>query len=135
MEKINKRLIGYSIFAACSLVLFIISPRLGGNGDFLVGLASGFIAVSVLRIVQIIRYKTDETYAKDITIKYHDERNLFLAEKARSLTFRYGILVAAAAVIVLFLAGLKNEGRILSYFVCGNLFIYWITYYLLRKKY
>ncbi len=104
------------------------------KNEFWVGMGIGFIMISAMRLVQLYRYKTDKNYAKNLSIKYGDERNKYVAEKARSITFTYCALASAVAVIILRIAGFLEISTVLGLVICVQLIMYLITYHILCKK-
>lgn len=104
------------------------------KNEFWVGMGIGFIMISAMRLVQLYRYKTDKNYAKNLSIKYGDERNKYVAEKARSITFTYSVLASAVAIIILRIAGFLEISTVLGLVICVQLIMYLITYHILCKK-
>ena len=58
-----------------------------------------------------------------------------LWEKARSLTFAIYICAAAIAMIVCFLLNMEFAGQLIAYNICGIVFIYWVCYAIIKRKY
>jgi len=68
-------------------------------------------------------------------VENNDERNRFLAEKARSMTFYYSILIEAIGIIVLRILDYDEPSTIIGFAICIQLIIYWLSYLWLKKKY
>jgi uncharacterized membrane protein len=98
-------------------------------------MGGGFVAISVIRLIQLYRYKNDYEYADKVNVENNDERNRFLAEKARSMTFYYSILIEAIGIIVLRLLDYDEPSTIIGFAICIQLIIYWVSYLWLKKKY
>ena len=134
MSRMNRRILALAIYLTIGSVLCVLSFH-GMVDEFWGGMGTGAIFIGVLRIVQIIRFKTDEVYAEKMEVKVKDERNRYLAEKARSLAFYYYCLAAAVAAIVLRIANYAAYAVILADSVCGLMVLYWICWIYLQKKY
>ncbi len=135
MDKIKKREYYYILLAIIGAAMFIISLAMGVSDSYWPGMGLGFVIISALRLVQIHRYRTDEGYAEKTDIENSDERNRFLAEKARGMTFSYSILLEAAAVIILRIMGRDEASTITGLLMCAQLSVYWAGYFYLKRKY
>lgn len=135
MDNIRKKEYYYILLAIAGAAMFIISLLKGTSDSCWPGMGLGFVIISALRLVQIHRYRTDEGYAKKTDIENSDERNRFLAEKARSMTFSYSILLEAVAVIILRIMGRNEASTITGLLMCAQLSVYWAGYFYLKRKY
>ncbi len=135
MNKIRKRIIEYILIGSVGVILFVIAAILGFEDSAWIGMGAGLAAVSAIRLVQLYRYKNNEDYAEKINIENSDERNRFLAEKARGMTFVYSIIIGAIAVVAFRLLGHAEASTFIGFFICIQLVIYWLSYIWLKKKY
>lgn len=135
MNKIKSRIIKYTLFAILGAIMLVLSETLNLIDTFWGGMGIGFIVISAIRLIQIYRYQNNESYAEEINIRNGDERNRFIAEKARSLAFYYYILIAAILTIVLRVANYNQSSSIFAYSICIQIFIYWLGYQWLKRKY
>ncbi|NLK38516.1 MAG: hypothetical protein GX299_10640 [Epulopiscium sp.] len=135
MNRIKGKTIQYTLFAMIGVTIFILSEVFHFIDTFWSGLGVGFVIISVIRLIQLYRYQNDNDYAEKINIQNSDERNKFIADKARSMTFYYSILIAAILTIVLRVLGYYQESSILGYTICIQLVIYWLSYLWLKRKY
>ena len=129
-----KRMIGYILMLALGAVLMI----LGGMelvDEFYSGMGGALIAMSILRLVQFIRFKKDDTYREKREVELSDERNRFLRNKAWAWAGYLFILIAAVACIVLKVMGQDTLSMFCSSAVCLMMLLYWGSYLILRKKY
>ncbi len=134
MDQSKKRLLYYSVLAVLALVLLVLSC-LELLDSFWAGMGGALLAVSAFRIVQVWRYCKDPAFAEQLKVKNTDERNRFLAERARSWTFYICILAEALAVIVLKLFALPDYSTLMGFLIGIQLVIYWVTYFILKRKY
>lgn len=135
MNKIKNRTIYYAFIAILGISLFAASEIFGLLDTYWSGMGVGFIVISTLRLIQIHRYQNDDSYAEKMNVQNNDERNRFLAEKARSFTFYYSILIEAIALIVLRILKFTEASTIIGYAVCIQLLIYYVSYLWLKRKY
>ena len=103
--------------------------------SFWSGMGGGLAAVGAVRLALAARYKKDPDYAKQVDISNHDERNQFVAVKARSWTMYLTIILLAVLSIILRFAGLVPQSQLCLYVMCAMLVIYWVTYMILSKRY
>ncbi|WMJ78815.1 MULTISPECIES: hypothetical protein [unclassified Sedimentibacter] len=135
MNQIRKRIIEYILIGSVGVILFVIAAILGFEDSAWSGMGAGLAAVSAVRLVQLYRYKNNEDYAEKINIENSDERNRFLAEKARGMTFVYSIIIEAVAVVAFRFLGHSEASTFIGFLICIQLVIYWLSYIWLKKKY
>ena len=124
----------YVLLALIGAALLVV-PMFGAIDDFWAGMGAGLLGVCAIRIVQLVRYKTDAEYAERVTVNNGDERNRYLAEKARSRGYYYSILIECVGVIGFRIAGMPEFSTLLGYVVCLQLVIYLLSWFWIRKKY
>ncbi|MFJ7680311.1 hypothetical protein ACIQXQ_19985 [Peribacillus sp. NPDC097198] len=135
MKNIENRKIWYTALLVVGATLYILAELMELIDSFWSGMGLGFVVISGLRLVQIARYKNNDEYAKKITVANNDERNQFLANKARSTAFYNSILLEAIVGIVLHIIGKAEIAQVILTVLCGQLIIYWVTYVFLKSKY
>ena len=123
--------ISYVILGIAMIVIFNIIKT---ENNFL---SSFGFALTVIGIARIRNYflitKNEETITKR-QIAENDERNISIANKAKSVAFLAYILVVCTSIIVLYLFNKTQLAFILSATVCFLLLVYWISYWIIRKK-
>ena len=130
----NKRFISSIIEIVLGIAL-LICGNMNVIDPFWSGMGTALIFVGVLYLIRQIRYKTDASYKEKMDTETKDERNRFIAMKAWSWTGYLLVLIFGIATIVLKIAGYEELMFFCSYSVCLILLIYWITYFILKKKY
>lgn len=135
MKNVESRMVWYSALLFIGTALFILAELMELIDSFWSGMGLGFVVVSGLRLVQIARYKNNDEYAKKITVKNNDERNQFLATKARSTTFHYSILLEGLAIIIFYILKNSDVAQVITMVLCGQLIIYWVSYAFLKSKF
>lgn len=78
---------------------------------------------------------TSEEKLKRREIAENDERNIAIVHKARSWAFSFYVILGCLAVIVLSLLSLQDIASWIGVGVFSLIAIYWICYFIVRKKY
>ena len=112
-----------------------ICGELGKVDQFWNGLGAALVVVGVLRLIRQIRYNTNTAYKEETDTAVNDERNRFIGMKAWSWAGYLYIMIAAVATIVFKLLNQETLMFFCSGSVCVILILYWVSYFILRKKY
>ena len=133
-KKLKSRLYIAIIYTMIGLLMIIGSFIIKNDNEFI---SSFGLVVTVIGIVRIRNYflitKSDENVRKQEIIET-DERNIMLVNKARSAAFILYIIILGIAVIVLSFMSMHEAAKWISYAVCLLIIIYWICYWIYRKK-
>ncbi len=133
-KKMKTRLfiaIGYIVLGVALIIVFNV---FGTENNF----SSSFgFALAVVGIAQIKKYylitRNEETLKKR-EIAESDERNISIANRAKSLSFMIYLMLACIAIIVLNFLELSLLATVISGTVCILILIYWISYWIISKK-
>ena len=132
--KSDKRIYLSITWVVIGAVLF--SMAIAGKVDsFWSGMGGALLAVGGLQILKYYRLNKNEAYREKMEIEYNDERNQFIRNKAWAWSGYLFILIAAIACIVLKITGQEVLSMAASCAVCLMLVLYWVSYYLLKRKY
>ena len=132
--KSDKRVYLSITWVVIGAVLF--SMAVAGKVDsFWSGMGGALLAVGGLQILKYYRLNKNEAYREKMEIEYGDERNQFIRNKAWSWSGYLFVLIAAVSCIVLKIAGQEVLSMAASGAVCLMLVLYWVSYYLLKRKY
>ena len=124
-------------------VFYIILGLLLMAADVITGLDNGFffpfgMALLLMGILHLFRYrkitKDDQSIRKQ-ELAENDELTRLIAERARSWCFSLSIMFSGIAVIVLSLVGHQDGALPFAWFVCGMVTLYWICYFIIKRKY
>ena len=132
--KNDRRMIAYIIYIIFGAVLMVLG-MLEVVDSFWSGMGGALIAVGVVRMIHILRYHNDESYRENLEIERKDERNQFIRSKAWAWAGYLFILISAVSVIILKVMGQELLSMACSFAVCLMLALYWISYYILQRKY
>ena len=103
--------------------------------EFWSGMGVSLIVVGALFLLRNIKYQTNEKYREEIDVQNSDERNKFLSLKAWSWSGYLFVIIAAVGTIIFKFVGKEELMMLSSGAVCLIVFLYWISYIILRKKY
>ena len=103
--------------------------------EFWSGMGAALVVVGAIFLLRSVKYHTNEQYRNDVNIQTGDERNKYLSMKAWSWAGYLFVIIAAIGTIGFKLAGKEELMMLCSGTVCLIVFLYWISYIILRKKY
>lgn len=123
--------IGYIILGLAMIVTFNLIKT---ENNFLSSFGFALIIIGIVRIRNyILITKNEETITKR-QIAETDERNISIANKAKSISFIIYVILASVSVIVLEVFNKTQLAMIFSGTVCLLIFIYWISYWIISKN-
>ena len=123
------------------IVLLAAGLALAGLGcaeivdEFWSGMGSALLVIGIIRLLRFYRLKKNEAYREKTETAVTDERNQFIRMKAWSWAGYLFIICSAVSVIVFKLLGNDLLSQASSWSVCLMLVLYWISYFVLKKKY
>ena len=116
-------------------ITLLICSFLNLVDDFWSGFGVSFIIIGALFLFRNVRYYTNKEYQQEIDIQTDDERNKYLSLKAWSWAGYLFVIIAAVGTIGFKFADKEELMMLCSGAVCLIVFLYWISYIILRKKY
>ena len=132
--KNNKRLFASIVWIIVGITLSICS-FLDFVDAYWSGMGTALLIVGVLQLIRFVRYKQDPAYKEVVDTNAQDERNRFISMKAWSWAGYLLVIIAAIASIAFRALGYNDYSMIASLCVCLILVLYWVSYWMLRKKY
>ena len=123
------------------IVLLVAGLALTGLGiaeivdEFWSGMGSALLVVGIIRLLRFDRLKKNDAYREKMETAQTDERNQFIRAKAWSWAGYLFIMVTAVATIIFRILGQELLSQVASYSVCLMLVLYWVSYFVLKKKY
>ena len=105
------------------------------NDSVYSGMGGALMAIGILQIVRIVRYRKDEKYRETIDTEIKDERNVFLRMKSWAWTGYIVVMVEAIGSVIAMVLGQETLQLMLAYSVCLIIFVYWLVYIILSRKY
>ena len=119
-------ILGIGLITACAITTL---------DEFWSGMGTALIAVGVLQMLRWVKYARNAEYREKMDVETKDERNRYLAAKAWAWAGYLFVIIGAVASIVLRILGQAMLSTLASGAVCVILALYWISYFVLRKKY
>ena len=132
--KNNRKILSYGTYILLGVILWILGMAEIVD-EFWSGMGSALVLVGILRLVRIYRFKNDEAYREKMEIETTDERNRFIRNKAWAWAGYLFILIAACSVIILKVMGQEVLSMAASGALCLMMVLYYVSYFILRKKY
>ena len=132
--KNSKRIIASIVWIVIGIVLSICS-FFNLIDSYWSGMGTALLIVGILQVIRFVRYQKDPSYKETVDTNAQDERNRFIAMKAWSWAGYLLVIIAAVASIALRALGYDDYSMIASLCVCIILVLYWISYWILKKKY
>lgn len=130
----NKRFI-FSIAWIVLGITFLVCSILGILDDFWSGLGCGLFAVGTMQLIRVKRYASNPDYRTAVDTEVNDERNKYISMRAWAWAGYSYIMICAAAVILLKIAGMDSYVGIASGGLCLMLVMYRFFYFILQMKY
>ncbi len=133
-KKLKTRLyvaISYIVIGAVMIAASFLTKT---TNEFVSSFGFALLVIGIVRIRNhFIITKNDETIKKQ-EIAETDERNISIANRAKSLSFMVYVFASSIFVIVLQFLEMNQLATIIGFTVCALLIIYWISYFIIRKK-
>ena len=123
------------------IVLLIAGLVLTGLGlaeivdEFWSGMGSALLVIGIIRLLRYYRLKKNDAYREKMETAVTDERNQFIRMKAWSWAGYRFIIVTALGTIIFRILGQDLLSQVASGAVCLMLVLYWVSFFVLKKKY
>ena len=131
----NKRLALSAFWVILGITLIILSVTGVLDSALYGGMGGGLTVVGVFQVIRNLRYRKDAAYKEKIDTEVSDERNSFLRMKSWSWAGYITVLVEAIGAVVAMVMGQETIQLVLSYSVALIVFVYWLMYMILSRKY
>ena len=132
--KNNKRLVANIVEVAIGLILVLCS-YFGLVDEYWSGMGTALIFVGIIMLLRLIRYNTNSEYKDKVDVEIKDERNSFLRVKAWATAGYLFVMIGAIASIAFKVMGNDPYSMLSGCAVCLIMVLYWISYYVLKRKY
>ena len=99
------------------------------------GMGSALLVVGIIRLLKEHRLNKNDTYRQQVEVYYKDERIQFIRVRAMSWSAYCFIIISAIATIIFHILNQKLLSIASSFAVCLMLLIYYVCYYVLKRKY
>lgn len=133
-KKLKTRLWVAIIYVALGIIMTVGGTVTKTDNSFISSFGLILAVMGVVRMRNYLIITKNEERIKKQEIMETDERNVSIVNKARSITFTAYVLLLGVAVIVLSLLNMREIAAWISYSIFLLIIIYWISYFIIRKK-
>jgi hypothetical protein len=134
-KKLKKRILTARIFLIAGPLLMAVSIWQNLDNEFFFAWGTALMVIGIVRLRQYRKLMASPEAMRAREVAETDERNVMLANKAKSYAFFWYVLICGVAVIVLEFMNQVQIATVLAFSVCFLVLLYWISYYVLRRKY
>ena len=103
--------------------------------EFWSGMGSALMVVGIVRMLRSYRLSRSKTYREKREVAKTDERLHFIRNKAWAWAGYLFIIICAIGTIIFKLLGQDLLCMFLSGAVCLMLVLFWVSFFILKKKY
>ena len=133
-KKLKQRLHYGVICIVLGVIMIIGVTATKSENEYISAFGFAVAMVGVARIIQYLKITKNEDSIKKQKINETDERNLSIIQKAKSATFSIYLLISCSVVIVTALIDMPDVAKWIGYSQFVLVIIYWICYWVIRKK-
>ncbi|MBQ7898186.1 MAG: hypothetical protein IJ323_07150 [Clostridia bacterium] len=133
-KKLKTRLWIALIYVALGIIMTAGGIVTKTDNSFISSFGLILAVMGAVRMRNYLIITKSEERIKKQEIMETDERNVSIVNKARSITFTAYVLLLGIAVIVLSLLNMREIAVWISYSIFLLIIIYWISYFIIRKK-
>ena len=130
----KKDIVFGAIWLLLGLVLIVLSC-LETLDEFWSGMGSALLVIGIVRLFRGYRLSKSETYREKRAVAETDERFHFIRNKAWAWSGYLFIIISALCAIVFKLLGQDLLSIASGGAVCLMLVLFWISFFVLKKKY
>lgn len=134
-KKLKKRILTARIFLIAGPLLMAVSIWRNLDNEFFFAWGTALMVIGIVRLRQYRKLMASPEAMRAQEVAETDERNVMLANKAKSYAFFWYVLICSVAVIVLEFMNQVQIATSLAFSVCFLVLLYWVCYYVLRRKY
>ena len=131
----NRKLILSIFWMILGAVLLGLSIAEVLDSSMYAGMGGALIAVGALQTSRNLRYRKDPEYREKVDTEVSDERNSFLRMKSWSWTGYVVVLVEGFGSVAAMVLGKRELQLTLAYSVWLIMVVYWISFFIISKKY
>lgn len=132
----NNKKLALSIFwVILGVTLIVLSIAEVLSDSVYAGMGGALTAVGAMQVLRNLKYRRDAEYREKLDVELNDERNRYIRMKSWSWAGYATVLIEGVGAIAALVAGERTIQLVLSYSVCLIIFVYWIGYLILNKKY
>ena len=133
-KKLKIRLFTAISYIIIGVALGVVFNIIKTENNFLSSFGFALVIIGIVHVRNYFMITKNEDTIKKRQIAESDERNISIANKAKSVAFITYFILACVAIIVLEILNKTQMAMMLSGTVGVLTLIYWISYFIIRKK-
>ena len=130
----NKKLILSILWLLIGIALILLAC-IEKVDEYWSGMGSALLVIGALRLLRMHRFQKNEAYREKMEIAASDERNHFIRGMAWAWAGYLFVIISAVASIALRIIGQEQMSMAASMAVCLLITLFWISFFILRRKY
>lgn len=134
-RKLKIRLWNAIVCIVLGIALIVIANVTKARDSFISSFGFALALVGAMRVRNYLMITKNEETIRKQQIAESDERNIAISNKAKSLAFGIYVCIAGAVVIALEILNITLIATVVAYSVCAMLILYWVAYWIVRRKY
>lgn len=126
------------ITAGCALFLGTVLlglNLLGIIGEWWGSFGFALLIIGIVNVMRVFRYRNNEAYREKVDISNQDERLRYLSMKAWAWAGYLFVILCGVAVLAFRIIGHEAASLWAAWGVCLLITLYWVSYFILAKKY
>ncbi len=131
----NKRMALDILWIVLGAALIVLTMTEVLDDSIYSGMGGALLAIGCLHMGRNIRYRKDPEYREKIDTERNDERNRFLAMKSWSWAGYLVVMIEGVGGVIAMILVRRDLQLVFSYQVCLLIFLYWLCYLVLKRKY
>lgn len=133
-KKLKTRLYTAITYISSGIIFVALYGSKTTENQYLFSIGIALIIMGIARIIQYKKITKDEESIRCQRVAETDERNIAILNKAKSTAFGIYVFIAGSVAIVLEVIGKTEYSFILALNVMALVFLYWISYWIYRKR-
>ena len=133
-KKLKIRLCTSIICAVLGAIMIAAAIFTEFENNALSSFGTGMIVFGIANVKKYFYITSSKERLKKQQIMETDERNVAIANKAKSITFTISIILAYVTVVVLSILNMHTAAECITYSILALIAIYLVTYYAIRRK-
>lgn len=133
-KKLSIRLTVAIIYAVAGLAMMVVFNLIGTPNEYLSTLGFALLLIGVVKIRRHFLITKSEDTIRRQEIAETDERNVSIANKAKSAAFILYVIAAGIAVVVLQFLQISEIANVLAMSISALVVFYWISYFIISRR-
>ena len=133
-KKLSIRLTVAIVYTVAGLAMMVVFNLIGTPNEYLSTLGFALLLIGVVKIRRHFLITKSEDTIRRQEIAETDERNVSIANKAKSAAFILYVIAAGVTVVVLQFLQISEIANVLAMSISALVVFYWISYFIIRRR-